>query len=355
MFESPDIVAAGVSAVGLPPNAVLRQVRGSFFRTVDPRFFGVVLLSLAIHSGIILYFNTVKLPPKPTMDIEKVPERFARLIIEKPIPKVPLAVKQKPLVNDGQAAAKSSSGGAAPKTGAGTAASSTAERAHARTAVAARSARVEQMIRSVGVLGMLTGVGSTARGPSVVDVLGAMGSRKESTGSLDDALQKMSGLRRTGNVEVLDRKLVKSKDVGIEHKQEIDDLIASVGTAKSVDLVKRGEFVIQRPESIEGAASSNVKRDNAAINAVVATHKVSLRMSYEKFLKRDPALSGKITARFTIAASGVVSTVTILENTTGNTELEQEIIRKIRMWQFDPISEGDVNVTYPFVFLPAAG
>jgi TonB family protein len=200
---------------------------------------------------------------------------------------------------------------------------------------------------------MLTGVGATAKGPAVVDVLGAMGTRKETGGNLEEALSKMTGLRRTDNVEVLQRKLVKSKDVAIEHKQEIDDLIASVGTAKSVDLVKKGEFVIQRPESIEGAGSSNAKRDNNAINAVVASHKVSLRMSYEKFLKRDPNLSGKITVRFTISAAGSVASVSILENTTSNSELEHEIISKIRMWQFETVPEGDVTVTYPFVFMPA--
>jgi len=77
-------------------------------------------------------------------------------------------------------------------------------------------------------------------------------------------------------------------------------------------------------------------------------------MSYEKFLERNPGLSGKVTVRFTIAASGSVSSVSILENTTGNNELEQEIIRKVRMWQFEAISEGDATVTYPFVFMPAS-
>jgi TonB family protein len=196
-------------------------------------------------------------------------------------------------------------------------------------------------------------VGTTAKGPAVIDVLGAMGTRKESSTNLDEALAKMSGLQRADNVDVLQKKLVKSKDVAVQHKEEIDDLIASVGSARSVDLAKRGEFVIQKPESIEGAASSNAKRDNNAINAVVASHKASIRMTYEKHLKRDPALAGKVTVRFTISATGSVTAVTILENTTNNSDLEQEITRKIRMWRFETVPEGDVTVTYPFVFTPA--
>jgi len=49
-----------------------------------------------------------------------------------------------------------------------------------------------------------------------------------------------------------------------------------------------------------------------------------------------------------------VTGIQILENSTGNDELEDEIVRKIRMWQFDEIPDGEVTVTYPFVFSPGA-
>jgi TonB family protein len=77
-------------------------------------------------------------------------------------------------------------------------------------------------------------------------------------------------------------------------------------------------------------------------------------MSYEKFLKKAPDLSGKITIRFTINAEGSVTKLEVMENTTGNKELEDEIIRKVKMWNFESIPEGDVTVTYPLVFQPAA-
>jgi TonB family protein len=201
---------------------------------------------------------------------------------------------------------------------------------------------------------MLTGVGTTAKGPSVVDVLGTMKNKKGHFVDLDQALENMSGLQKNQNIEVLDRKLVKSKDIAISQKEEIDDLIASVGHAKTVDLSKKGDFVIQRPESIEGAASSDAKRDAGAINSVVSSHKLSIKMSYEKFLSRDPNLSGKITIKITIAASGSVTFVKAIENTTGSQELEEEIIRKISMWQFEPVPEGNVTITYPFVFMPSS-
>jgi TonB family protein len=356
MQGSPDIYN-GTAGAALSADALVREVRGSFFRTLDPRFFIIMITSVALHAGIIWYMNHVKLPVEQPMDIEKVSDRFARLIIEKPIPKAAIKQAKKTAVpSETSGKASTAAPVEANETKSGDAAApkiSAAERTHARRAVAARAARVEQMMRTVGVLGMLSGKGTTAKGPAVVDVLGAMGNRESASGSLDDALSKMSGLRKTDNPEVLNSTLVKSKDVAVEHKQEIEDLITTMTAAKSVDLVKRGEFIISKPESIEGAAATSAKRDNTAINGVVASHKTSLRMSYENFLKRDPALAGKITVRFTISAAGSVSAITILENTTGNADLEQEIKNKIRNWRFETIDEGDVTVTYPFVFSPA--
>ena len=57
--------------------------------------------------------------------------------------------------------------------------------------------------------------------------------------------------------------------------------------------------------------------------------------------------------RFTILASGKVTNVQILENTTENSDLERDIIRKVKMWHFEEIAEGKVTVTYPFVFRPS--
>lgn len=336
-------------------NSILRQIKGVAWGRMDLRFILIALISVSIHIMILVIIHKTKVKPVETVVIEEIPERFAKLIIEKPIPKDD-KLKHK-TEKSGEVSSKGHN-----ETETETKPDkylktpnevTTEERVKAQKSVSIHTARVEQKVRSVGVLGMLTGVGSTAKGPAVVDVLGKMGEKKNKFSDLDAALDKMSGLQKTQNVEVLNRKLVKSKDISVSHKEEIDDLIASVGNAKTTDLTKKGDFVIQKPESIEGAASSNAKRDPDVINEVVASHKASIKMSYEKFLRRDPNLAGKISVRFTIAASGNVINVKILENTTGNKDLEDEIIRKIKMWQFESIPDGDVTVTYPFVFASA--
>ena len=342
------VVAGSYNSAAIDP-AMLRAVRGAGGNVIDRRFLYISILSVIIHLVFIVMVRKKELAPEEVQVIEEIPERFARLIIEKPLPKEKLSVKKKEPQGEGAAQKTVPSETKPQQTGPVT----PVQRAKAQRAVDARVKRVEKKIRTVGVLGMLTGVGTTAKGPTVVDVLGSLNDKKERAVDLEAALDKMTGLQKTKNVDVLDRKLVKSKDVTVSQKENIDDLLANVGSAKTVNLAKKGSFIIQKPESIEGAASSNAKRDNNAISAVVSSHKASIRMSYEKYLKREPTLSGKITVRFTIGASGRIAMVQVVENTTGNANLEREIIRKIKMWHFETIAEGDVTVTYPFVFSPA--
>jgi TonB family protein len=356
MDRQGDIIVVGGGRGARVDPALLRSMRGSFFSKTDLRFVLIVVLSLALHVGIMGTLHLVKLSRKKAQTLEEMPERFARLIVEKPLPK-----EKKPEVSKLSTTAGQEVSTAAEKTadvGEKTATQGRPidahERAVAQKKVAAQVARVEQKIRTVGVLGMLTGVGSTARGPAVVDVLGSVNKGKEKTQDLEKALSDMSGLQQTATVDVVQKKLVKSKDVEVSHRENVDALLTSISTAKTQDLSKKGDIIISRPQSIEGAASSNAKRDMAAINDVVNTHKVSIRMSYERFLKRSPELAGKITIRFTIDAAGNVSRVEIVENTTGNKDLEDEIERKVAMWKFDAIGDGDVTVTYPFVFQPAS-
>jgi TonB family protein len=347
------VVAVGAGSTFSPRD--LRRIRGPLWGQTDPRIALVMIISVAVHFGVLVYIHRIKLPPPAPVALEKIPDRFVKFIVEKPLPKADKKPEKALISTKPEAAAttgaQASTADADKSAGNATPAVSAKDKARAQKAVAARVTRVEQKIRTVGVLGMLTGVGTTARGPAVVNVLGQATKGKEQFQDLEKALQNMNGIVKTQGGEMLDRKLVKSKDLTVNNpREEITSLMAGIGAAKTVELTKRGNFVIQRPEAIEGSASSNTKRDNDAINAVVSSHKASIRMSYEKFLQRDPTLAGKITVRFTIAAGGQVSRIEIVENTTGNPELEQDISKKIKMWEFEPIAEGDVTVTYPFVF-----
>lgn len=345
-FE-PDSIPAGLYTYGGDGRSLVKLVKSGRGSGMDRRFLIIALVSLAGHIAGLIAIGKHEPEPVSVTIIEEVPERFAKLIIEKPIQEKKETVKkgmqaqeQTPFPEKSSSVSKRES-------------ADPVQKEKVQRSVNARVARVEEKIRTVGVLGMLTGVGTTASGPSVVDVLGSLKDKKERRIDLEDELDKITGLQKADKIDVLNKKLIRSKELSVSLKENIDDLLANAGRNESGDLVKRGSFIIQKPESIEGAASLNAKRDDASINTVVSSHKTSIRMSYEKHLKRDPSLAGKITVRFTISLSGSVTLVMIVENTTGNIEFEEEIKRKIRMWKFEPVSEGDVTVTYPFVFSSA--
>jgi len=340
------IIVVASSARMVIDRSILRDVRGGICNKLDLRFALILLVSIFFHGGIIFLALSIKIKPAEEIVIEKVPERFVKLIIDKPMPKKEIRensnlFKDQKIVIGTKTATVTGS------------AAAIAKRAEIKKQVEQKVANVENKVRTVGVLGMLTGVGSTAKGPAVVDVLGTMKDKGDKFKGLDEVLSNMSGLKKNQPIEILDRKLIKSKDISVSYKEEIDNLIAGVGEVKSYELAKKGDFVIQRPESIEGAASNDSKRDPQAINEVVTSHRASIKMSYDKYLKRDPNLKGKITLRITISASGAVSSVIIVVNTTGNKEFADEVVRKVKMWQFEPVTDGDVTVSYPFVFTPA--
>ena len=350
MREGKVIVVGGQNAKIEP--SVLRSIKGPLWGQSDGRFFLILVFSLAVHVSVLWMFSQIKLSTGKVMTIEQIPERFARLIIDRPIVKdVPKAAdKQLSSEKEETAVEEDKVEKDDPKQQK----TSEAKKNAAKQSVAMRAQKVEKKIRNVGVLGLLTGTGKTATGGSVVDVLGKIGDSKDNMGDLDKMLDDMSGLQKAPTMDVLDKKLVGSKEVALDYREGIDDLLADMSSVTTKKIAKQGDVIISRPESIEGAASSDAQRDNKVINKVVSSHRTSIRMSYERFLKRDPSLQGKITVRFTITANGSVTDVEIMENTTNNRGLENEIRRKVQMWKFASIPEGDVTVTFPFVFQPSS-
>jgi TonB family protein len=70
---------------------------------------------------------------------------------------------------------------------------------------------------------------------------------------------------------------------------------------------------------------------------------------YERALKRNPNLSGKIVLRWTITPSGTVQNVEA-ENDIGDPEVANCIKQLVSRWRFPAPSGGSVDVSIPFVF-----
>ncbi|MEK7395182.1 MAG: AgmX/PglI C-terminal domain-containing protein, partial [Fibrobacterota bacterium] len=103
-----------------------------------------------------------------------------------------------------------------------------------------------------------------------------------------------------------------------------------------------------KPSDVElgGEAGS---RSPESILRVIRQHIGGFRYTYEKYLRNNPNLGGKISLKFTIAPSGDIIQISIVNTNTGDGGLDDEIKDKARRMKFDQIEKGNVTVTYAFV------
>lgn len=86
---------------------------------------------------------------------------------------------------------------------------------------------------------------------------------------------------------------------------------------------------------------------------MIKTRIGAIRACYERELKRNPSLAGKVTIQFTIEERGTVSGVKVTDNTTGDAAVGQCVANAIQRFRFNPGPEGgNVTFSYPFVFAP---
>jgi TonB family protein len=90
-------------------------------------------------------------------------------------------------------------------------------------------------------------------------------------------------------------------------------------------------------------------RSPESILRVIRSNIGGFQYSYQKYLRDNPNLGGKISLKFTIRPSGDIVEITIVSSNTGNGTLDEEIKDKARRMKFDQIEKGNVTVTYAFV------
>jgi hypothetical protein len=96
-------------------------------------------------------------------------------------------------------------------------------------------------------------------------------------------------------------------------------------------------------------------RTDEEIQIVFDRYKAALYRIYNRELRKDPTLRGKILLRIRIETSGAVSLCKVESTDLGSPELVAKIVARIRRFNFGP-KEGvpEMTILYPIDFLPAA-
>ncbi len=92
--------------------------------------------------------------------------------------------------------------------------------------------------------------------------------------------------------------------------------------------------------------------DIAGVKKYVAKKKGQIKACYEQQLSGNSSLSGKVEVVWTVNPDGSVSGLSVASNTTGNKDLENCIVRRVKRWSF-PEQENEFEITYPFNFFPS--
>ena len=117
------------------------------------------------------------------------------------------------------------------------------------------------------------------------------------------------------------------------------------------DLKKRKAGV---PDALLGTAEVRGSLDKELIRRVIRQHINEVKFCYEKQLRINNKLQGRVVVQFTIAGTGKVLASMVQSSTLGDPATEQCIAQAIRRWDFPkPQGGGIVVVSYPFVLKEA--
>ncbi|HEX7499800.1 MAG TPA: AgmX/PglI C-terminal domain-containing protein, partial [Polyangia bacterium] len=107
------------------------------------------------------------------------------------------------------------------------------------------------------------------------------------------------------------------------------------------------------PEVIPGPSTVRGSLDKEIIRRIIRMHSNEVKFCYEQELARHPALSGRISVQFVIAANGEVTSSVLQSSTVNNPRVESCVVQAFRRWEF-PKASGATNtiVSYPFNFVP---
>jgi TonB family protein len=127
-------------------------------------------------------------------------------------------------------------------------------------------------------------------------------------------------------------------------------------------LVARATTAIKSPvESVGQSAggarrtgtSGKASRSREEIELVFDKNKGSIFALYNRALRMDPMLEGKLVLRLTIAPNGEVTFCEIVSSELGNPELERKLVQRIRLFRFEARDVEAITTTKPIDFFPA--
>lgn len=176
--------------------------------------------------------------------------------------------------------------------------------------------------------------------------------------NVDVSKVKASDIKR-GSAEATrsQRKLLTAKASasvgGIASTQLSSDTGGVALSARETTIVEAASGDIAEWSGEETAASGDYSgRSSASVRRVMDANKGAVYSIYNRALRNDPGLAGKLVFNMTIESSGAVSAIELVSSELGDEALVKKILARIRMINFGAEPVTQTNVNYSFDFLP---
>ena len=100
-------------------------------------------------------------------------------------------------------------------------------------------------------------------------------------------------------------------------------------------------------------SSGKASRSREEIELVFDKNKGAIFALYNRALRRDPALEGKLVLRLTIDPNGAVSFCEIVSSELNDPELERKLVQRVKLFRFEAKDVEAITTTKPIDFFPA--
>jgi len=159
-----------------------------------------------------------------------------------------------------------------------------------------------------------------------------------------------------GDIDLESADFTRKPTASTEKRGRMGEKVKSGGLGKQVIKkaeVKKVKVVAEvkfsKPEKITGAAAGETSRSAKSIEKVINRIHNKIKLQFEKYLRQDPNLSGKVEVDFTILANGKVIDVQISKSTLKHSAFERRLMSMIKRLKFAEATSS-IQITYPFVF-----
>jgi hypothetical protein len=336
--------------------------RGGWVKSIDWPFVAIIMVSFILQFGFVIWLENHDWPVVEGW--QGVPDRFARLLVDE-LPTEEEIQRLRTEIEGDEVSEEESDNGAGEEEaqddqqqqknknqGRSLSAEERASRAEATAREAAeRRARLTEAMSRVAMAKIIGSVGGTDGNGDVADVLrgGDVG------GDMDDVMSQVRGVgvARGGEGGVL-RNVSGGSGDGAGGVADISQLRAEGGN-KAVSSDDMGTERQVRGKVGQGSAKATGGTGTLSADAVRRTVGGALggiKGCYERALRRNPTLGGRVTVQFTVGGGGRVVSASASNNTL-TPDVGECIVARIRGLRFPPPEGGNVTFSYPFFFQPA--